>query len=291
VLIAKHPTVPSSSQTPIPTPTVSQSSNLHGELLNRSGWTASASLPNDLPSDALDGNTTALWSSGQPQANGQWYLVDMGSPHSFSKITLDTGSNNNGDYPRGYQVFVSNDGSNWGNAIVSGNGTEQLVTISFAAQSARFIKVVLTANASNWWSIYQFNVYDASGALNRSGWTASAFASNLVPLNALDGNTDTRWSTAEPQTKGQWFLVDMDSICSFSKITLDASAYPTDYPHGYQVFVSPNGSNWGNVIASGNGSGQLVTISFTPQSARFIKVVQTGNANSWWSIDEFNVYS
>ena len=210
VLISKHPTVPFSSQTPmpttlIPTPTVSQSSNLHGELLNRSGWTASASLPNDLPSDALDGNTTALWSSGQSQTNGQWFLVDMGSLHSFTKITLDTGSNNNGDYPRGYQVFVSNDGSNWGNAIVSGNGTEQLVTISFAAQSARFIKVVLTASASNWWSIYQFNVYDASGALNRSGWTASAFSSNLVPSNALDGNTDTHWSTA--RGTDQWTVV------------------------------------------------------------------------------------
>jgi hypothetical protein len=264
----------------------------HGELLNRLSWTASASLPNNLPSDALDGNTATLWSTGQPQTNGQWFLVDMGATHSFSKITLDTGSGSNStNYPCGYQVFISNDGSNWGNAIVSSNGSGQIVTISFATQSARFIKVIQTGSTSNWWTIDEFNVYDASGALNRSGWTASASLSNLVPLNALDGNTDTRWSTAEPQTNGQWFLVDMGSICSFSKITLDARAYPTDYPRGYQVFVSPNGSNWGNAIASGNGSGQLVTISFTPQSARFIKIVQTGNANSWWSIDEFNVYS
>jgi hypothetical protein len=82
----------------------------------------------------------------------------MGSAYSFSSITLDT-STHSGDYPHGYQVFVSNDGSNWGNAIASGNGSGQLVTIPFATQSARFIKVVLTTNASSWWSIGEFNVY------------------------------------------------------------------------------------------------------------------------------------
>ena len=215
----------------------------------------------------------------------------MGSSHSFSKITLDTGTIHNGDYPRGYQVFVSNDGFTWGNVVASGNGNGQIVTISFATQSARFIKVVQTGNTSNWWSIDEFNVYDASGALNRSGWTASASLSNLVPLNAIDGNTDTRWSTAEPQTDGQWFLINMGSICSFSRITLDAGSYSKDYPRGYQVFVSSDSSSWGNAIASGNGSGQIVTISFATQSARFIKVVQTGNASNWWSIDEFNVFS
>ena len=144
----------------------------------------------------------------------------MGSLHSFSSITLDTGSSR-GDYPRGYQVFVSTDGSNWGNTIASGNGSGQLVTISFATQSARFIKVVLTANFNKWWSIQEFNVSGASGVLNRSGWTASASSSNLVPSNVLDGDPVTRWSTQQAQTAGNWFLVDMGSAYSFSGITLD----------------------------------------------------------------------
>ena len=158
-------------------------------------------------------------------------------------------------------------------------------------QSARFIKVVLTVSASNWWSIYEFNVYDASGALDRSGWTASASQSNLVPLNALDGDPDTGWSTQESQTNGQWFQVDMGSSHSFSGITLDSGAHDQDYPHGYQVFVSNDGSNWGNAIASGNGRGEFVTISFATQSARFIQLVLTVKASKRWSIGEFNVYS
>jgi len=290
VLVAKHPMVPSFSQTPVPTPTVGQPSNLRGGMLNRLGWTASASSPNDLPSNALDGDPSTHWSTGQAQANGEWFLADMGSPQSFSKITLDSGAHGE-DYPRGYQVFVSTDGSNWGNAIASGNGSGEFVTISFATQSARFIKVVLIVNAGNWWSIYEFSVYDASGALNRSGWIASASSSNKVPSNALDGDPSTRWSTGQAQANGEWFLVDMGSAHSFSSIILDSGAHDEDYPRGYQVFVSTDGSNWGNAIASGNGSGEFVTISFATQSARFIKVVLTANASNWWSIAEFNVYS
>jgi len=149
------------SPTSIPSPSVRQASYLpyrFGERLSRSGWAVSASFPNDLPSNALDGNPATRWTSGQPQTNGDWFLIDMGSIQSFSSITLDAGSHI-GDYPSGYQVFVSTDGYNWGNAIASGNDSGQVVTISFATQSARDIKVVLTANADNWWSICEFNVY------------------------------------------------------------------------------------------------------------------------------------
>jgi hypothetical protein len=289
-LIAKNSTIPSSAQTPAPILSISQSSNSHGDLLNRSGCIASASSPNDLPSNALDRDSTTRWSTGQAQANGDWFLLDMGSLHSFSSITLDSGAHNK-DYPRGYQVFVSTNGFNWDNVIADGNGSGQVVTISFATQSARFIKVVLTVNASKWWSISEFNVYDISGALDRSGWTASASLSNLTPSNVLDRNSATRWSTGHAQANGDWFLVDMGSTHSFSSIRLDAAHYDGDYPHGYQVFVSNDGSNWGDAIADGNGSGQVVTISFATQSARFIKVVLTVNASKWWSISEFNVYS
>ena len=118
-------------------------------------------------------------------------------------------------------MFVSADGSIWGNTIASGTGSGQLITISFATQSARYIKVVLTTNSSKWWSIQEFNISGASGVLNRSGWTASASSSNLVPSNVFDGDPVTRWSTQQAQTAGNWFLVDMGSIQHFSGITLD----------------------------------------------------------------------
>ncbi len=269
--------------------------------LNRAGWSATASstptnscCTGDVPANALDGNSSTRWSSGVAQASGQWFQIDMGSPQSFNGLTLDA-YNSGGDYPRGYQVFVSDDGTNWGNAVVSGNGS-QFTTIAFADQVARYIKIVQTGSAGNWWSIYELNVYGYP-ALNRSGWTASASSTPTnscctgdVPAHALDGNIATRWSTGVAQASGQWFQIDMGVVQSFNGIALDAASSGGDYPRGYQVFVSNDGSNWGSAVASGSGSAQLVTITFSLQSARYIKIAQTGSAGNWWSIHELNVY-
>jgi len=92
-------------------------------------------------------------------APGQYVVVDMQAAKTFRRIVMDsTGSNN--DYARGYEVYVSNDGVNWGSAIASGTGTGPVLTIDFAAQTARYIKIVQTGSASYWWSAYELNVYN-----------------------------------------------------------------------------------------------------------------------------------
>ena len=51
--------------------------------------------------------------------NDQWFQIDMGTPRTFERIVMDAGASG-GDYPRAYEVFVSNDGFNWGNYVASG---------------------------------------------------------------------------------------------------------------------------------------------------------------------------
>jgi hypothetical protein len=86
------------------------------------------------------------------------------------------------------------------------------------------------------------------------------------------------------------FQVDMTAQQTFFQITLDAAASTGDFPRGYQVFVSSDGVNFGSPIALGSGSSQLVTVRFAQQTARFVRIVQTGTAANWWSIHEFNVW-
>jgi hypothetical protein len=199
-----------------------------------------------------------------------------------------------GDYPRGYEVFLSNDGTNWGNSVAGGVGTQDLSVIPFVAQSGRYIKIIQTGSSGGWWSISEYKVYGQPPALSRSGWTASASASagGQPPSNALDGSSSTRWSTGASQTNGQWFQVDMASSKTFSSVVLDATASSGDYPRGYQVNVSNDGTNWGGPVASGSGSSAVTTINFAQQNARYIRVTQTstGQTGNWWSIHEFNVY-
>jgi hypothetical protein len=140
----------------------------------------------------------------------------------------------------------------------------------------------------------QLTAYSASALplLSRAGWvaTASSTESGGSPSNALDGNLSTRWSTGAPQTNGQWFDVDMQSARTFSQLTLDAGPSTSDYPRGYQVFLSNDPSSWGTVLLSGAGTAPLVTITMAQQTARYLRILQTGSATSWWSIAEFNAY-
>jgi WD40 repeat protein len=129
-----------------------------------------------------------------------------------------------------------------------------------------------------------------------SGWTATASSSadTIYPGNALDGNTDTHWSAGIPQASDQWFQVDMKSAHSFSKLILDNTNSPANFPRGYKVYVSNDGVHWGSPIATGNHEGanylDYTAIEFPRQTARYIRVAQTGSNEHGWSISEFYVY-
>jgi hypothetical protein len=130
------------------------------------------------------------------------------------------------------------------------------------------------------------------GALSRWAWvvTASTSASGDAPANAVDGDITTRWSTGTGQTNGMWFQVDLGWAATFHGLILDAGSSTGDYPRGYQVNVSNDGVNWGSPVAFGSGSSALLTILFANQTARYIRVTQTGSVSGlWWSIAEFNV--
>jgi F5/8 type C domain len=134
--------------------------------LATAGWVASAfasfSSSNNDPSLAIDGVPTTRWTSGVTQAAGQWFEVDMAQPQTFREITVDSGAKDARDYMHGYQIVVSMDGTTWGSPIASGIGAAQVVTADFAPVSARYIRLVLTAQAVSieWWSIAELHVLD-----------------------------------------------------------------------------------------------------------------------------------
>jgi beta-glucosidase len=270
--------------------------------LPRTGWTATASVSSttDVPARMLDGNTATRWSTGTPMVNGQTVTVDMASVQNVDQITMDSAGSVN-DYAHGYQVNLSTDGVNWGSPVATGAGTAALVTVTFPATNARYIRVTQTGTSSSWWSIAEFNAYTNGSTgggggptvLPRTGWVASASVSSTtdVPARMLDGNTATRWSTGTPMVNGQTVTVDMGAAHSIVQLTMDSAGSVNDYAHGYQVNLSTDGVNWGSPVATGAGTSALVTVTFPATNARYIRVTQTGTSSSWWSIAEFNAYS
>ncbi|MEN0128906.1 MAG: glycoside hydrolase family 3 C-terminal domain-containing protein [Brevundimonas sp.] len=130
-----------------------------------------------------------------------------------------------------------------------------------------------------------------TGTLDRTGWvvTATSSGGGDVPARMVDGQTSTRWSSGAPMVNGQAVTVDLGATRTFTGVTMDSAGSANDYARGYQVFVSADGATWGQPVATGAGTSAKVVATFPSTSARWVKIVQTGSASSWWSIAELNL--
>jgi hypothetical protein len=139
----------------------------------------------------------------------------MGATNILSALVLDCGAST-GDYPRGYQVYLSKDGVNWGTPVATGNGAV-VTTISFAAHAARYIRITQTGSASaNWWSIAEFNAYFAApislsvGAALNNGltltWPTNAVVAPYYTINLSPPITWMPVTNAPTIVNGQWNL-------------------------------------------------------------------------------------
>ena len=299
-----------------PTPTGGQPA-IPDDALNRDGWLISSSnfRAGEETGNSVDGNVDTRWSTGTIQVPGMSFDIDFGESLNVDAIVLDAGPEGT-DYPRGYEVLVSENGIDFSSPVASGNGNGRGTVIDFAALQTQFVRIVQTGSDNrSWWSIHEIHVSGAdtpiptptptptltpnpeepsipTDALNRDDWTVSASDSRTGqgPSNSVDGSVDTRWSTGTIQVPGMSFDIDFGESLSFDGIVLDAGLSGTDYPRGYDVLVSNNGIDFSSSIASGSGNGRSTVINFTAVQAQFVRIVQTGSDNrSWWSIHEIHV--
>ena len=119
---------------------------------------ATASHSPDKAKNALDGNPKTRWDTSTPMRPGMWYMLEFGMERTFTKITLDT-RGSRGDYPRGYEVYVSRDPKQWGPPVAKGKGTKPVTEITFKPASGRFLRIVQTGQTSRlFWSIHELKV-------------------------------------------------------------------------------------------------------------------------------------
>jgi endoglucanase Acf2 len=264
--------------------------------LDRHLWsiTTFKSGNNDLPLNMADGDRNTIWSSTTAQAPGQWVEVDMGESRYLDTVAIDA-AGRNGDAARGVKLFVSEDGAAWGEPVFTAANTgaatgQQRLSATFTPVKGRHLRIEQTGSAGNWWAIAELTAaYNGTGPLTeipRTGWklSASSTGGGDLPVNAIDGQTGTRWTSGAAQQPGQWFQIDLGSVQTVKQVEIDAAS--NDYARGYQVLVSADGATWGNPVASGVGDGAYLTVVLGERQARYVRIVQTGSDNHWWSIAE-----
>ncbi|HEX5302781.1 MAG TPA: discoidin domain-containing protein [Streptosporangiaceae bacterium] len=95
--------------------------------------------------------------TGAAQTGGQYLQVDFGRAVAARQVVFDTGVSG-GDYPRGYTVTVSADGTNWSTAA-SGQGTGQFTAVNLSGAPVRYVRMTLTASSGSWWSVADVRAY------------------------------------------------------------------------------------------------------------------------------------
>lgn len=127
--------------------------------LDRSQWKVSSNINNEVsyPGNAIDGDRRTRWDTGKHQASGEYLQVDLGKEHSIEAVEMDY-TLSSYDYPRGYELYVSDDASNW-KRIASGKGKLEKTKIEFAKVNARYIKILQTGSGGNYWSIQELQIF------------------------------------------------------------------------------------------------------------------------------------
>jgi glucosylceramidase len=122
-----------------------------------------------------------------------------------------------------------------------------------------------------------------------AGATATATSNPADAALAIDADASTRWSSGTAQAPGQSLTVDLGRRTVFSRVAIDAGDNLGDYPRGWTVSASDDGTTWRD-LASGAGSGQLIKVDVPRTNARFVRVTQTGSSGSWWSVADLRLY-
>ncbi len=228
---------------------------------------------------ALDNNPYTRWSTTQPQKPGMWFQLDLGTTRTLSQVKLDNGGSPN-DYPRGYILKVSTNGQDW-ETIAENPNNRKPVNVVFTPREARFIRIEQTSQSDRWWwSIHQIQVSTQVRVTGQASHNNVVVGVDNV-LQALDGDSRTRWSTRSPQRPGQWFEVDLNTTRTIRRLIVDSSHSPYDYPRGYVISLSTDQQNWQEARRQPNNNGSI-DISFAAQPARFIRIEQTGSDDYWW---------
>jgi mono/diheme cytochrome c family protein len=152
-------------------------------------------------------------------------------------------------------------------------------------------------------------------ALDSQQWKLSASHGAETASGAL---TLRGWSTGVPQTQGMWFTVELPQPVVVTEVQFDsisviprpargaappapggpggrgaaALAPVVQYPRGYTLQVSEDGSTWSKAVAEGKGKGVHTTVSFAPTRAKFVRLTQTDTVAGAppWSIRNLKIY-
>ena len=224
--------------------------------LPETGWTATASTNStgaDVPAHAIDGNLSTRYSSDADQASGMFFQVNLGSSQTFNQIEMNSGGSA-GDYARGYNVEVSTNGTTF-TSVAAGTGTSSPETVTFTAQTAQYIRVVLTAaSTTSWWSIAEFTVFTAGsgGGGGTPPPTGGSLGPNVIVFtpSMSESSIQSQLNTISGNQVGNQFGTQRYALL-FEPGTYGSASTPLVFTVGFYTAVAGLGQNPSQTVING----------------------------------------
>lgn len=205
-------------------------------LIDRSGWKITASHNNGNARNAIDGKSYTRWDTGGSQANGQWVIVNMGTPHKVNRIILDSSESPN-DGPAAYEIYLKLKASDAWEKVASGTNGSAVQIISFPEKSASQIRVLQTGKKSNYWSIHE--MYAACVEEISTGLSPET-ARAEGEIYYADGRLF--WSGLKEDAPHRVEIVDLSGRRIFSQQAADRSLQLSGLQDGFYIVVISDGT-------------------------------------------------
>ncbi|MBI5016295.1 MAG: discoidin domain-containing protein [Deltaproteobacteria bacterium] len=118
--------------------------------------TRSGTNPSYAASMAVDGSTTTSWMSSST-SSAQWVRVDLGSSQTLSVVQVAWPATY---FAKNFQIQTSTDGTNFTTRYTGSNATGTVTYASFAAVSARYVRVYCTTpNNTSYYGVSELQAF------------------------------------------------------------------------------------------------------------------------------------
>ncbi|USB34384.1 cellulase family glycosylhydrolase [Paenibacillus sp. YPG26] len=227
--------------------------------LNKTATASSVEDSSKTAGLAFDGNSSTRWSSSY--SDSQWISVDLGTATNINAVKLNWET----AYAKSYRIETSNDNSNWTTVYSTQAGDGGIDEISFATNSARYVRMYGIQRATNYgFSLWDFEVYAANGN-NEPGQSGivsggiykvtaqhSGKSLEVAGGSSADGANVQQW-TDNGRPEQQWKAVDV-------------------------------GGGYYKLISQSSGKALDVEGAFTHDGANVHQWTDNGQANQKWKI-------
>ncbi|WP_425331861.1 cellulase family glycosylhydrolase [Paenibacillus sonchi] len=270
--------------------------------------TATASSSEDstkTPDKAIDGNASTRWSSNY--SDPQWISIDLGSVNNVNGVML----NWEVAFGKAYQIQVSTDNSKWTTVYSTTTGDGGIDNISFAATSARYVRMYGTHRATEYgYSLWDFEVYSDSGPVDHGIISGAVYkltalhsgkSLDVAGGSASDGANVQQW-TDNGNAQQKWKVIDVGNgfytlIAQSSGKALDAAGPSTADGANVQQWtdngavtqqwkITGAGGGYYKLISKSSGKALDVAGGSTADGANVQQWTDNGNAQQRWKFTQ-----